>query len=73
MKKLLLCASAVALTGLFAGCVPQTYTKHVTTTLDASGKVTGTVIEETIVEPHSASARIQEPPSGSVPLNNIQK
>ena len=69
----MLIVSAVALTGLFVGCVPQTYTKTVTTTLDASGKVTGTVIKETISEPHSATPRIQEPSSGGVPLNNISK
>jgi hypothetical protein len=53
--------------------VPQTYQKTVTTTLDASGKITGTVIEERIIEPHNATPRIQEPTSGGVPLNNISK
>ena len=73
MKKLMLCAWAVAVAGLFTGCVPQTYTKTVTTTLDASGKPTGTVISETITEPHNATPRIQEPPSSSVALNHIQQ
>jgi len=73
MKKLMLCVCAVSLTGLFTGCVPQTYQKTVTTTLDASGKITGTVITESIVEPHNATARIQEPPSSSVKLDHIQQ
>jgi hypothetical protein len=73
MKKLILCASACVMTGLFTGCVPQTYQKTVTTTLDGSGKPTGTVIVETITEPHSATPRIQAPASGGVPLNNISK
>jgi hypothetical protein len=69
----MLCACVVAMTGLFTGCVPQTYMKTVTTTLDASGKVTGTVIEEKIIEPHNATPRIQEPPSSSVKLDHIQQ
>lgn len=55
------------------GCVPQTYKKTVTTTLNGNGQIMGTVIEETITEPHSSMPRIAEPVSGSVKLNNIQK
>lgn len=73
MIKLILGIFAIATIGFLAGCVPQTYTKTVTTTLDASGKVTGTVIEEKIVEPNEGSPRIKIPASGSVSLNNINK
>ena len=58
---------------LLVGCVPITYTKTVTTHQDGSGKVTGVTIVETITEPHSETARIKAPESGSVLLKNIEK
>lgn len=74
MKHIILCISGMALAAFISGCaVPQSYTKTVTTTLDGSGNVTGTVITETIYEAHNKTPRVQDPPSSSVPLKNIQK
>lgn len=66
------CVCAIAVVGLFTGCVPITYTKSVTTHLDASGHVTGTDIVEIITEPHQETPRIQTPAAG-ITLSHIQQ
>jgi hypothetical protein len=72
MKKLIICVSAVVVTGLIGGCVPITYQKTVTTHLDANGHVTGTDIIETISEPHQEMPRFQST-TNDMKLNYIQQ
>ena len=63
--------AGVAAIVLFSGCVPITYTKTVTVTKDASGAVTGTVITESITEPHQEMKKIQ-PVSQDIKLEHLQ-
>jgi hypothetical protein len=72
MKKLMVCGCAIAVAGLFTGCVPITYQKSVTTHLDSSGHVTGTDITEVVTEPHNETPRIVTPAAG-IQLNHIQQ
>jgi hypothetical protein len=72
MKKLIGCVCAIAVTGLFIGCVPIIYTKSVATHMDATGRVTETVITESVSERHSEPTRIESTPSG-MKLKHIQE
>jgi PBP1b-binding outer membrane lipoprotein LpoB len=72
MKKLTgILIVGVASVVLFSGCVPITYTKTVTVTKDAQGNITGTVVTESITEPHQEMKRIQ-PVSENIQLDNIK-
>ena len=71
MKKILFCTGVIVLTGLFAGCVPITYTKSVTVHKDPNGKITEIIEYEGITEPHNEMKKIQE--SGSTSFEHLNK
>jgi hypothetical protein len=72
MKKLTgILIVGVASVVLFSGCVPITYTKTVTVTKDGQGNITGTVVTESITEPHQEMKRIQ-PVNENIQLENMK-
>ena len=59
---MLLTAGVVGMALCSAGCVNPTYTKTVTTRLDAKGNVVDTTVVEQIIEPHQGEIKKVVPP-----------